>query len=74
MKFSNDVRLNAEIIQHRRKMADRIERAGPAMTAMAVKGKALPGMNIAGFAPKAAAAGVTWLRGHAVHQNRERAR
>lgn len=74
MKFSNDVKLNREIIAHRRKMADRIEHAGPAISATAIKGKALPGMNVAGISPVATAGVLSWLRGTSVIPMREGAR
>lgn len=74
MKFSNDASLNAQIIAHRRKMADRIEHAGPAISATAIKGKALPGMSVAGLSPVATAGVVSWLRGVAAMPTREGAR
>lgn len=74
MKFSNDPSLNAKVIAHRRKMADRIEHAGPAISAMAINGKALPGMNVAGLSPVATAGVVSWLRGTAGMPTREGAR
>lgn len=62
MNFSSDPTLNAQITAHRRRVADSIEHAGVAISAVQPRGKTFAGLQCTGLTSENAAQVAQWLR------------